>query len=37
MISQPVESPKYTHQDYLEFEVTSEERHEYIYDQVTFE
>lgn len=30
MIRQPVEQKKYTRQEYLDFEVTSEERHEYI-------
>ena len=30
MISQPIKQKKYTRQDYLDFEVTSEERHEYI-------
>ncbi|MDR9402183.1 MAG: Uma2 family endonuclease [Halothece sp. Uz-M2-17] len=30
MISQPIKQKKYTRQDYLDFEVTSEERHEYV-------
>ncbi|AFZ44605.1 protein of unknown function DUF820 [Halothece sp. PCC 7418] len=30
MISQPIEQKQYTRQEYLDFEVTSEERHEYI-------
>ncbi len=34
MISQPIAQKKYTHQEYLDFEVTSEERHEYINGEI---
>ncbi len=30
MVSQPVEQKKYTCQEYLDFEVNSPERHEYL-------